>query len=427
MRNLFDQYSQPENRLTHALVCSLANDRALLGDFVRWATDRTVAPSQLTVIEQSLPGEEEPADEADSERRSLPDAWIYSKDGWCLIVESKIECPLTNDQLQRHLNSALRRGFRAIHLLALVTDVPKRDFPRDVRVVRWTDLYCWLRRTTSGWARRLTTYMEVLEGKLVRDDYLTGGTLTVFSGMRFGNDEPYTYLEAKRLLSLMMEELRTRKELRQMLGADPDGSGRSAITGRDSLRIWDFLPLLRAKEAASFTEFPHLTISLDQEKLLAIVTVPNGIRREFRRNLVAGGYEQFHDLFEKVHNHLANVLRRVEGASPWIDIVQRRYPSQRSEPIYDARLQFDLGTTFGRSGPGDVKHQAQWLKATYEALAGRGNSNLQLGVGAVFPYDRCDRLRTPQILDDIANTWIACKPLIDRLIGSPRARAASAS
>jgi len=27
MWNVFDQYTQPENRLTHALVCSLAEDR----------------------------------------------------------------------------------------------------------------------------------------------------------------------------------------------------------------------------------------------------------------------------------------------------------------------------------------------------------------------------------------------------------------
>ena len=36
MRNIFDQYEQPENRLTHALVTTLDQDRALLGPLLRW-------------------------------------------------------------------------------------------------------------------------------------------------------------------------------------------------------------------------------------------------------------------------------------------------------------------------------------------------------------------------------------------------------
>jgi len=37
MRNIFDQYTHPENRLTHALMSSLAADPELLRSFVRWA------------------------------------------------------------------------------------------------------------------------------------------------------------------------------------------------------------------------------------------------------------------------------------------------------------------------------------------------------------------------------------------------------
>jgi hypothetical protein len=34
MRNLFDQYTHPENRLTHALVSSIAQDQYLLREFI---------------------------------------------------------------------------------------------------------------------------------------------------------------------------------------------------------------------------------------------------------------------------------------------------------------------------------------------------------------------------------------------------------
>jgi hypothetical protein len=426
MRNLFDQYNHPENRLTHALVSSLANDPLLLSNFIRWATGGKSPSSKLTVVEQVLPGEEEPRNEEEAERRGLPDGWIFDSSGWCLIIESKIESPLNRDQLERHRRTAERRGFSHIHLLALVTDPPNSGVLKNVVTIRrWAQLYCWLRQERKlEWAARLTSYMEVLEQKLVRDNYLRGGTLTVFSGIPFGTEEPYNYYEAKRLLRLAMDELRKRGDLKKDLGMDSESKGRSAITGREGTRIWDFLRLTQAKDAESFTEFPHLTLSIQQEQLVAIVTVPNGIRRDFRRNLLAGGHDRFYALFRELLDNLHESLKSVEGAAPWMEIVQRRYRTQRSEPITDARLQFDLRTAFEENrGIGDsVKQQQQWLEATYEALS-KKNSNLQLGVGAIFRYERCPDVHKPKILNHVAQVWVGCKPLIETLIGARKASA----
>lgn len=59
MRNIFDQYSQPENRLTHALVCALYEDKSLLNNFVRWVTSKPIPRARLYIVEQRLPGEGE--------------------------------------------------------------------------------------------------------------------------------------------------------------------------------------------------------------------------------------------------------------------------------------------------------------------------------------------------------------------------------
>lgn len=420
MRNIFDQYTQPENRLTHALASSLAADPSLLRKFIRWVTGKRIPNGRgLEVLEQRLPGEEEAVDEAEAERRGLPDAWIHDRDSWVLVIESKIESPLNRDQLERHRRVAERRGFTDIHLLALVTELPRRFAPDDVKVITWTQLYSWLlQEGRSEWAHRLTTYMEVLERKLVaEEEYLKEGTLTVFAGIPFGKDYPYNYREARRLLRLAMDQLQKRRDLKSSLGMDPEGAGRPAITGREGTAVWDFLPLVKAKSAKNFTEFPHLTLSIQQEGLLTIVTVPHRIRREFRRNLLSGGLEEFLELFENIHNNLKHSLRSVEGAAPWMEIVQRHYPSQKAEPIVDARLQFDLRTGF--AGPKrwrkSVKRQAQWLDAVYNALS-KKRSNLQLAVGAIFPYERCPAVRTPEILNHVARVWLACKPLIRAMV-----------
>ena len=154
-----------------------------------------------------------------------------------------------------------------------------------------------------------------------------------------------------------------------------------------------------------------------------MVTVPNGIRGEFRKRLLAGGFEGFRFLFETILNNLNAALGTVEGAAPWIEVIQRRYPSQRSEPIIDARLQFDLRTGF-ETCETSVKEQPQWLTAAYDALSQK-NSNLQLGVGAIFRYERCPTVQRADILDHVAQTWLACKPLIETMV-APKARAQNA-
>ncbi len=415
MRNIFDQYSQPENRLTHALVSCLGNDPKLLRGFVQWATGEKVpAGRRLEIVEQRLPGEEEATDEKEAERRGLPDAWIHDGKGWALIIESKIESPLKRDQLDRHRRVAERRGFSDVHLVALVVEKPRRVSVDDLIIREWTELYSWLRRERwSDWALRMTAYMEVLETKLPNEGYLKEGTLTIFTGIPFGQDTPYTYSEAKRLLQLAMEELRHRKDLQRKLKIDPEKKGRPAITGKDLSSVWDYLSLAEARSAKNFTEYPHFTLSIQRDRIFVLVTIPHGIRREYRRNLLRNGREEFFNVLQKVQTNLKKALGKVEGASPWIEIIQRHYPSQRSAPIIDATLQFDLRTAFPRSGRWGktVKVQPQWLEAVYEALS-KKRANIQLAVGAIFPYARCKAVNSSEILDHMAGVWVACRPIV---------------
>lgn len=90
MRNIFDQYDHPENRLTHALLATLSNDKKLLSDFIKLVKLKCPSKtSALKIVEQSLVGELE-SSEDEAERRGLPDGWIYDESGWCMLIESKI-------------------------------------------------------------------------------------------------------------------------------------------------------------------------------------------------------------------------------------------------------------------------------------------------------------------------------------------------
>jgi len=89
MRTLFDQYQSPENRLTHALVCCLDEEPALLRRFVAWATDTLPPRKGIEIVEQQLPGEESEITVDEAEQRGLPDAWIHDGGTWALLIETR--------------------------------------------------------------------------------------------------------------------------------------------------------------------------------------------------------------------------------------------------------------------------------------------------------------------------------------------------
>jgi hypothetical protein len=415
MRNVFDQYSQPENRLTHALSVALAEDRRLLRRFLAWAVGKRVSRNApLEIVEQGLPGEWT-SSEMDADKRGLPDACIFESDDWILVIESKIAAPLRAEQLHRHFRTLNRRGFRNITLLAIAVDATSGRLPYDAMLKTWSDVYAWLVRQSSWseWARRAADYFIVAENRSAEEGYLTAGTLTTFAGIPFRHGEPYNYPEAKRLLKLAIAELRKNRQLVRELGMDPKGTGRGAITGKDGVAVWDFLRLKGSRSNAPFTNRPHLTLSIEADRVLAIVTVPHGIESRMRKNLVELGHDGFQDLLETVNARLLRALRKAPGASPWVITVQRRYPSQRSAAIVDARIEFDLRTAFQQARKGlKVRPQPQWLEATHKALS-RKRSNLQVSVGAIFPYRTCPATTDHKIVDHVANVWLACKPFLE--------------
>ena len=277
MRNVFDQFKHHENQLTHALMSSLHEDASLLNVFVRWATGQPAPNGKLTIVEQSLPGEEREELIDETRQRSLPDGWVYNEDGWALLIENKINCPLTADQIKRHRLTAQRRGFPHPYILALVPDLRSAPLDSDLKIQRWTELYTWLKEQPDkcGWVKRLYEYMEILEAKLMAKTTSKAVTLTVFTGVPFNNDSPYNYLEAKRVLRLAMEKLRTRDDLQSTLGVDAAFRGRGAIKGKDATSIWDYLRLSASNEAKKHTEFPHLTLDIRREFLQALIILPN--------------------------------------------------------------------------------------------------------------------------------------------------------
>jgi hypothetical protein len=184
LRNIFDQYAQPENRITHALMTALNEDRSLLGCFLHELVkvSSPVRPGDLLVLEQQYPGEDEPSED-ELERRGIPDGWIFNEDGWCVFIESKVLIRPRAGQIESHRRTAVRRGFKQITAVVIAPRVPASP-PSDFVFLEWRDVYSWLRRhsASSMWAARTAEYMEIIEAKLVDSKQFLEGTLTMFAG-----------------------------------------------------------------------------------------------------------------------------------------------------------------------------------------------------------------------------------------------------
>jgi hypothetical protein len=418
MRNVFDQYSQPENRITHALMTALHEDRRLLALFLREIVNlrAPTATADLAMLVQQLP-ETPSVSEEEAEQRGIPDAWIYSVENeWCLIIECKVLIRLSADQLERHRRMAQRLGFTRIFMLAITVEELARqrvESGQELRVLEWSEVYVWLRRHSGReWARRAAEYLEVAESRMVMDQQFVRGSLTRFWGVPFSDEYPYTYLEAKRILRLLLNELRVRRDLRDRLGVDPSAPGRGSITGSKSQIVWDFLSL-SGDATREVTTRPHLSLGIGAQRLGVMVTIPDKVEGSVRSALRQIGEEAFADLLRCVVEDLKPLLHAEAGAVPILHAQQRRWRHRRAKADMDAELRFDLRTIPGATG--EPKKQPLWLSAAYGALVDKRGSNYELQIGVDFNYARCTGLQEASAVELIAQAWLGCKRFVDLL------------
>ncbi len=244
------------------------------------------------------------------------------------------------------------------------------------------------------------------------EGYLNDKSLTEFDGIPFHGDHPYSYREAKKTIRQLMPKLRERKDLHR-LGIDKEDGGRGAITGSGRDSVWDYLRMKTATRKGGFTAHPHLTIAIQSKRILVLAILPNTSTAKYRRNLTDLEFSGFHALVSKVAAKLRHGTGKIHGAHPIMIVVQRHYPHRNAQAIEDAHLEFDLRTAMPGT-QGSIKPQIQWLEAAYWALA-KKNSNMQLAIGAAFPYGS-PALQSPQVVNDIANVWTACRPWLRQLL-----------
>ena len=416
MRNIFDQYNQPENKLTHSLATSLYEDKKLLDSFLKtFCKNFFKITSNLKIEQQTVPGQiTRETDE--KQKKGLPDAIIYNEEE-CLIIESKVSSTLTQDQLNRHEKTLKRRGFDKIKGIGIVVDLLPNVKLENWKQLTWNSVYSWAHKETknSEWAKKLVDYFNVLENNMVEDEYLTEGSITEFTGIHFDDDNPYSYREGKRQLKLLVNKIRKNKILNDELNVDLKAKGRSGIKKEGNL--WDYLTFNTGIKQKSFTDEPHLTIAMSDEFIEADFTIPYRIKGKTKKNFYSLSWENFKNIVHEIALNFDKSFGISEGFQPHILLGQRRYPSQSSPAIHDARLEMDIRTAFkdisSKLKP-TQKQQEEWLKVVFE-INNNKKSNLQFQVGGRFYFNKQSLVNDKNADQILVKSFLACKPLVKHL------------
>ena len=245
-----------------------------------------------------------------------------------------------------------------------------------------------------------------------------------FKGFPFG-DVHFDDSKGGNVLHFAMEALRERDDLRHEIRIDPNCQGRPDTRG-DGGVVWDVLRFADAN-TGEFFENPHLTLGVGSEYVSAMTTLSNKAWKEYRSVLIGIGADEFRNMVRGVLKEMDTVLSDCCGMEPRLRVRQRRWPKPSARPLVDAYTDVDMRTLDGNGGgdsESDVKRQPErqpeWVGAVFSVLKDE-NSNLELQIGASFPYRTCPKIAGPNALDCVARTWIACKPYIKVLFGGKTA------
>jgi hypothetical protein len=411
MRNIFDQYSQPENRLTHALMTALHLDRDLLQSFFRKVIGVKLpcATSKLKLLTQSSPGLSEQSEE-NEEQRGIPDGWIYSEEEeWCIIIEIKVTAAFDSQQIKRHIKTAEKK-FKTVIAVAILPITPSSRVD-GITILQWSNVYEWLVDQSNGrdnWASHAARFIEVLEGQRIQEGKLVDGNLTTFVGFPFSKEDTYSSREARRLMGLAVRELRDHTLLKGLLSNDEKNSQiRNTEDG-----AWTTLNLKEFVAERDFTKVPHLTLSISKACVDAMLTLPNNMQGPLRKNLRNLGEGGFQNRIGDVVNGMERMFQLSPNAVAFFRGQQRRYRGRRDKnPQMDALLEGDLRTALeSKSGP---KHQPVWLDAAYKAFVDKSDYNFEIQFGARFSFLTCgEELNSKKAIELIAHAWCSCIPIV---------------
>jgi hypothetical protein len=410
--NLFDQYDVEENRVTNALLQTLASSPSLTKAFLKRFISRNITRdvNSVAIWTQRAPKDKKTDKEVQDKRDRVPDGWfmLQRKDGTLssvVVLESKIYKKHTNiKQLRGHLRKANRYEGDRIWAL-LVTPDSRKPFPK------WepeNGVYVWCNwREVHSFVR---TQMEKFEKgslqlRLLRDlkGFIEMKEIGGFEGIDFS--EGYDPLRARKILKKLIAEIDSE--------IDSDVRKKYPKLTEHKGNVQDPWDVFAPDVKGGFTHANHFALAIRESYFDIMLTLPNNFAKGWQRLRQILTTPKLMHRFRLILSHLRQKLPNLRV------VFAHRHFNGYNIAFYDCRIDVDLDTTnFARKADGDtmVKRNPKFFDSFLSAVLDTPASvNRELNVRAKFYYDELPEAQNAKFKHTVINALAAFKPLYEFL------------
>lgn len=408
IRNIFDQYSKPEDRVTHALGHVLDEDPELLKSFLHWGVNYDMEESPVVIVQDTR-----------GDRDSIPDMTLGTPEEFECAFESKIVPGSLNErQLRNHWQRVQPDG----SVLAVTPDQDEPELIRQLRQTgiriqwkRWRDVHNWVaERSDFGRPNvrsQFCDYLIEVESQLQEEGKEV--MLTTFHGVHIGKGE-HVGGQARAHLRYLRKQLEASGIMRREFPGRREGVGRAVTTN------WTSLGLVEATDGGSFNNYPHLTIEFTESAFEAFIVLPHAARQTYRKNARSSTTANWKNVLTEIQQNVSSAGRSPRP-TPFIHLAQRHWLSRNAPPEVDGDLRFTLDTLSGTTERVDkgVKPHDGW-HALLPGLVAETSPNMEMQIGISYPYERCrDTLRSPKFAEHLIRSIVCLKPFLRLLMEGP--------
>ena len=169
MRNIFDQYEQSENRLTHALISTLQQRSKVASAVSQVAENQLDSPGatdwQATASRRQHIGRR-------NRHKRTPGRILFDDEDSALFVQSKVQAPVSQEtDFERHLRSAAHNGYENAHVVVIAVNRRLDGLPEQAKAVNGgnsTNGSAIRQRPQPGPIRSVGTWKSSSHGSLRR-------------------------------------------------------------------------------------------------------------------------------------------------------------------------------------------------------------------------------------------------------------------
>ena len=389
LNNIFDPYDQSENRITNALLQTMAKDVDFLKKFLRYNLSLSLNRNSSVVISS----QKEPLGLGDSDQdreeiEGIPDGWIIIDENDAVLIESKIvRNAIRKDQLLAHKKRI--RGYSKKYLCVITPDdeSPIQDMQIEginISWISWSKIYEMLQNNQRN---DLPGYFKAqLKEYLAMSEDLVG-----FQGIYFPSDT-FNRREAKIIIKNLIKTIKP--EIIKIL---PKLTYEKKTYSQDSHpyavyhgSVWSSLGAVE-----NFTKDMHLTFWIAETHFGMGITVPNDAGKRWRRLKSVFKIDESYQVLLKMLFDLRKNLPNL-----YLEFVHRHY-RQRRDAIIDGIIEVNFDTLKGNKS---IKPNPLWLSVLRELISHKSGYNRQLMLRTRFFYNDHADIRKAIFKDNIIET-----------------------